>query len=40
MVGNESSIEELVKHLLYLEHDAIAAHDSCIKRQDRQRQDF
>lgn len=32
MVGNESSIEKLVKDLLYLEHDAIAAYDSCIKR--------
>jgi rubrerythrin len=34
MVGNESSIEKLVKHLIYLEHDAIAAYDSCIGRLD------
>ncbi len=32
MVGNESSIEKLVQDLLYLEHDAIAAYDSCIER--------
>lgn len=30
MVGNEGNIEKLVKDLLYLEHDAIAAYDSCI----------
>lgn len=34
MVGNEVSIERLVKDLLYLEHDAIAAYDSCIERLD------
>ncbi len=34
MVGNEGSIEKLVKDLLYLEHDAIAAYDSCIERLD------
>jgi len=34
MVGHESSIEELVKDLIYLEHDAIAAYDSCIERLD------
>jgi len=32
MVGNESSIEKLVTDLIYLEHDAIAAYDSCIGR--------
>jgi bacterioferritin (cytochrome b1) len=32
MVGNESDIKDLVKNLLYLEHDAIAAYDSCIER--------
>jgi len=32
MVGNEDSIEKLVTNLLYLEHDAIAAYDSCIER--------
>lgn len=31
MVGNESDIKELV---IYLEHDAIAAYDSCIERLD------
>lgn len=34
MVGNESNIEKLVKDLLYLEHDAIAAYDACIERLD------
>ncbi|MBB3461534.1 DUF2383 domain-containing protein [Rhizobium sp. BK377] len=34
MVGNESDIKELVKDLIYLEHDAIAAYDSCIERLD------
>jgi ferritin-like metal-binding protein YciE len=34
MVGNEDSIEKLVKDLLYLEHNATAAYDSCIKRLD------
>jgi len=34
MVGNESDIKDLIKNLLYLEHDAIAAYDSCIKRLD------
>lgn len=34
MVGNESDIKDLVKNLLYLEHDAIAAYDSCIERLD------
>lgn len=34
MVGNESGIERLVKDLIYVEHDAIAAYDSCIERLD------
>jgi len=34
MVGSESEIKELVKNLSYQEHDAIAAHDSCIDRLD------
>jgi rubrerythrin len=34
MVGNEGNIEKLVQDLLYLEHDAIAAYDSCIERLD------
>lgn len=34
MVGNESDINDLVKNLLNLEHDAIAAYDSCIERLD------
>lgn len=34
MVGNESSIEKLVTDLIYLEHDAIAAYNSCIERLD------
>jgi len=34
MIGNEGSIEKLVKDLLYLEHGAISAYDSCIERLD------
>ncbi|MBB4066121.1 DUF892 family protein [Gellertiella hungarica] len=34
MVGNESSINDLVTNLIYLEHDAIAAYESCIERLD------
>ncbi|KQZ55373.1 hypothetical protein ASD54_07605 [Rhizobium sp. Root149] len=34
MVGNEGNIDKLVKDLLYLEYDAIAAYDSCIERLD------
>ena len=34
MVGNESDIQSLVKDLILLEHDAIAAYDSCIERLD------
>lgn len=34
MVGNESSIQDLVTNLIYLEHDAIAAYKSCIERLD------
>jgi rubrerythrin len=34
MVGNESRIEDLVTNLIYLEHDAIAAYDSCTERLD------
>ena len=34
LAGNEDSIEKLVTNLLYLEHDAIAAYDSCIERLD------
>jgi bacterioferritin (cytochrome b1) len=34
MVGNEPDIKDLVKNLLFLEHDAIAAYDSCIERLD------
>ena len=34
MVGKESSIEDLITDLIYLEHDAIAAYDSCIERLD------
>ena len=33
-VGTESSIGKLVTNLIYLEHDAIAAYDSCIERLD------
>lgn len=37
MVGNESSIDKLVTNLIYLEHDAIAAYESCIERlEDKQ----
>jgi hypothetical protein len=32
LVGNESSIDKLVTDLIYLEHSAIAAYDSCIER--------
>ena len=35
LVGNESDIKDLVKNLLYLEHDAIAAYDSCIEKLER-----
>ncbi len=31
-VGNESTIQDLVQDLLYLEHDAIAAYDSTIEK--------
>ncbi|NWJ27477.1 ferritin-like domain-containing protein [Rhizobium sp. RM] len=34
MVGSESDIIDVVKNLLYMEHDAIAAYDSCIDRLD------
>jgi rubrerythrin len=34
LVGNEGDIQSLVKNLIYLEHDAIAAYDSCIDRLD------
>ncbi|WP_246724661.1 hypothetical protein [Rhizobium phaseoli] len=34
LVGTESDIKDLVKNLLYLEHDAVAAYDSCIERLD------
>jgi len=34
MVGNETDIKDLIKNLLYLERDAIAAYDSCIERLD------
>ncbi|WP_245292904.1 PA2169 family four-helix-bundle protein [Pararhizobium arenae] len=34
MVGNEPEIKDLVENLIYLEHDAIAAYDSCINRLD------
>ncbi|MBY3465717.1 ferritin-like domain-containing protein [Rhizobium laguerreae] len=37
MVGNESDIKGLVKDLIYLEHDAIAAYDSCIARLDNKK---
>lgn len=33
-VGTESTIEDLVRNLLYLEHDAIAAYDATIERLD------
>ena len=32
MVGNEGNFENLIKDLVLLEHDAIAAYDSCIER--------
>lgn len=34
MVGNESDFSKLVKDLIYLEHDAIAAYESTIERLD------
>lgn len=34
MVGNEDNIKDLVTNLIYLEHDAVAAYDSCIERLD------
>jgi rubrerythrin len=34
LVGNEADVKSLVKNLIYLEHDAIAAYDSCIERLD------
>jgi hypothetical protein len=34
MVGNEDNIKDLVTNLIYLEHDAIAAYDSCGERLD------
>lgn len=34
MVGNEDNITDLVTNLIYLEHDAIAAYDSCVERLD------
>lgn len=34
MVGNEDDIKDLVTNLIYLEHDAIAAYDSCGERLD------
>jgi rubrerythrin len=34
MVGNESSIQDLVMNLIYLEYDAIVAYESCIERLD------
>jgi len=34
MVGEESGLEELVTDLISLEHDAIAAYESCIDRLD------
>lgn len=33
-IGTESDIEKLVKDLIYLEHDAIAAYDATIQRLD------
>lgn len=32
MVSNESTIQDLVTNLIYLEYDAIAAYESCIER--------
>ena len=37
MVGKAGRIEKRVNDLLYLEHDAIAAYDSCIERLDEKR---
>ena len=37
MVGKADRIEKRVNDLLYLEHDAIAAYDSCIERLDEKR---
>lgn len=34
MVGNESDFAKLIKELIYLEHDAIAAYESTIERLD------
>lgn len=34
MVGNESEFGKLIKDLIYLEHDAIAAYESTIERLD------
>ncbi|TDW35786.1 uncharacterized protein DUF2383 [Rhizobium azibense] len=34
MVGTEGDITSLVTNLIYLEHDAIGAYDSCIERLD------
>jgi len=34
LVGNQGDIRALVKDLIYLEHDAIAAYDACIARLD------
>lgn len=34
MVGKESTFEKLIKDLIYLEHDAIAAYESTIERLD------
>ncbi|PHR17790.1 MAG: rubrerythrin family protein [Hoeflea sp.] len=34
MVGDESDINDLVKNLILLEYDAIAAYESCIERLD------
>jgi rubrerythrin len=37
MVGNESDIQALVKNLILLEHDAIAAYESCEERLEDER---
>lgn len=37
MLGKAGRIEKLVNDLLDLEHDAIAAYDSCIERLDEKR---
>ncbi len=34
MVGNEGDINHVVKNPIYLEHDTIAAYDSCIEHLD------